>query len=70
MRRGTQGVLVTSRSNAAVDAMVDALSRAGVAVVRLGRPEPSRPELLPYCLDFFSGAAIIPVRGECVLWLE
>ena len=44
-------VLATSDSNIAVDNLVEGCAKAGLTVVRLGRPEAIRPELLKYCVD-------------------
>ena len=44
-------VLATSDSNIAVDNLVEGCAKAGLVVVRLGRPEAIRPELLKYCVD-------------------
>jgi len=44
-------VLATSDSNIAVDNLVEGCAKAGLSVVRLGRPEAIRPELLKYCVD-------------------
>jgi len=44
-------VLATSDSNIAVDNLVEGCANEGLRVVRLGRPEAVRPELLQYCID-------------------
>ncbi|KAL9190449.1 hypothetical protein ACHAXT_007660 [Thalassiosira profunda] len=44
-------ILATSDSNIAVDNLVEGCANVGLRVVRLGRPEAIRPELLPYCID-------------------
>jgi hypothetical protein len=44
-------ILATSDSNIAVDNLVEGCAAAGLRVVRLGRPEAIRPELLRYCID-------------------
>ena len=44
-------ILATSDSNIAVDNLVEGCAKVGLRVVRLGRPEAVRPELLPYCID-------------------
>jgi len=44
-------ILATSDSNIAVDNLVEGCANVGLRVVRLGRPEAIRPELLKYCLD-------------------
>ena len=44
-------VLATSDSNIAVDNLVEGCAAAGLRVVRLGRPEAIRPELLRFCID-------------------
>jgi len=44
-------VLATSDSNIAVDNLVEGCANAGLKVVRLGRPEAIRPELLKFCVD-------------------
>ena len=44
-------ILATSDSNIAVDNLVEGCANVGLRVVRLGRPEAIRPELLRYCVD-------------------
>ena len=44
-------ILATSDSNIAVDNLVEGCANVGLKVVRLGRPEAIRPELLRYCVD-------------------
>merc|ERR1719253_2318903 len=44
-------ILATSDSNIAVDNLVEGCAKAGLRVIRLGRPEAIRPELLRYCMD-------------------
>jgi len=44
-------ILATSDSNIAVDNLVEGCAAVGLQVVRLGRPEAIRPELLRYCID-------------------
>jgi len=44
-------ILATSDSNIAVDNLVEGCANVGLRVVRLGRPEAIRPELLRYCID-------------------
>lgn len=44
-------VLATSDSNIAVDNLVEGCAAVGLRVVRLGRPEAIRPELLRFCID-------------------
>jgi len=44
-------VLATSDSNIAVDNLVEGCANVGLRVVRLGRPESIRPELLQHCID-------------------
>jgi hypothetical protein len=44
-------ILATSDSNIAVDNLVEGCAAAGLQVVRLGRPEAIRPELLRFCID-------------------
>ncbi|CAB9519056.1 polymerase alpha-associated DNA helicase A [Seminavis robusta] len=44
-------ILATSDSNIAVDNLVEGCASVGLSVVRLGRPEAIRPELLRYCID-------------------
>jgi hypothetical protein len=43
--------LATSDSNIAVDNLVEGCASVGLRVVRLGRPEAIRPELLRFCID-------------------
>lgn len=50
-RRSPKPILATSDSNIAVDNLVQGAAAAGLRVVRLGRPEAIRPELLRYCID-------------------
>lgn len=52
-RRGETAfpILATSDSNIAVDNLVEGCASVGLRVVRLGRPEAIRPELLRYCID-------------------
>jgi regulator of nonsense transcripts 1 len=44
-------ILATSDSNIAVDNLVEGCAAVGLDVVRLGRPEAIRPELLRFCID-------------------
>ena len=44
-------ILATSDSNIAVDNLVEGCAKVGLKVVRLGRPEAIRPELLKHCVD-------------------
>ncbi|KAG7371098.1 superfamily I DNA/RNA helicase [Nitzschia inconspicua] len=44
-------ILATSDSNIAVDNLVEGCAAVGLSVVRLGRPEAIRPELLRFCID-------------------
>jgi hypothetical protein len=44
-------ILATSDSNIAVDNLVEGCASAGLRVIRLGRPEAIRPELLRFCID-------------------
>jgi AAA domain len=46
-----QPILATSDSNIAVDNLVEGCAAVGLRVVRLGRPEAIRPELLRFCID-------------------
>ena len=48
---GGNPILATSDSNIAVDNLVEGCANVGLRVVRLGRPEAIRPELLRYCVD-------------------
>lgn len=48
---GGNPILATSDSNIAVDNLVEGCANVGLKVVRLGRPEAIRPELLRYCVD-------------------
>merc|ERR1719387_1282949 len=45
------GILAASDSNIAVDNIVEGLAKEGVRVIRLGRPETARPELLALCAE-------------------
>ena len=47
----TSPILATSDSNIAVDNLVEGCAAVGLQVVRLGRPEAIRPELLRFCID-------------------
>jgi len=47
----SQPILATSDSNIAVDNLVEGCAAVGLRVVRLGRPEAIRPELLRFCID-------------------
>ena len=49
--KGANPILATSDSNIAVDNLVEGCANVGLRVVRLGRPEAIRPELLRYCVD-------------------
>jgi len=49
--KGANPILATSDSNIAVDNLVEGCANAGLKVVRLGRPEAIRPELLRFCID-------------------
>ena len=51
LANGESPILATSDSNIAVDNLVEGCAAAGLRVVRLGRPEAIRPELLRYCVD-------------------
>jgi hypothetical protein len=51
----TMPILCTSDSNIAVDNLVDGLSRAGVKVVRIGRPEAVRQDLMPFMVETIAG---------------
>ncbi|GAX22248.1 hypothetical protein FisN_19Lh318 [Fistulifera solaris] len=44
-------ILATSDSNIAVDNLVEGCANVGLRVIRIGRPEAIRPELLRYCID-------------------
>jgi len=51
----TMPILCTSDSNIAVDNLVDGLSRAGVRVARIGRPEAVRQDLMPFMVESIAG---------------
>jgi hypothetical protein len=51
LAKGDSPILATSDSNIAVDNLVEGCASVGLQVVRLGRPEAIRPELLRYCID-------------------
>lgn len=51
LTNGESPILATSDSNIAVDNLVEGCASAGLRVVRLGRPEAIRPELLRFCID-------------------
>jgi hypothetical protein len=57
---GLGPVLATSDSNTAVDNLVSGLHRAGARVIRVGRPEAVRPDLLALTLEYASGATPLP----------
>ena len=48
-------ILCTSDSNIAVDNLVDGLSRSGVRVARIGRPEAVRQDLMPFMVESIAG---------------
>ena len=49
--KNVKPILATSDSNIAVDNLVEGCANLGLLVVRLGRPEAIRPELLRHCID-------------------
>jgi hypothetical protein len=55
LRSRTSPILCTSDSNIAVDNLVDGLSRAGVRVARVGRPEAVRQDLMQYMVESIAG---------------
>ena len=55
LRSRTCPILCTSDSNIAVDNLVDGLSRAGVRVARIGRPEAVRQDLMQYMVESIAG---------------
>jgi hypothetical protein len=55
LRSRTCPILCTSDSNIAVDNLVDGLSRAGVRVARVGRPEAVRQDLMQYMVESIAG---------------
>ena len=55
LRNRTSPILCTSDSNIAVDNLVDGLSRAGVRVARIGRPEAVRQDLMQFMVESIAG---------------
>ncbi|KAJ1490860.1 P-loop containing nucleoside triphosphate hydrolase protein, partial [Baffinella frigidus] len=60
LAHGAGPVLATSDSNIAVDNILEGLAKMGIRVVRLGRPDKVRPELLQYCVD-------VPKEGQLMV---
>ena len=48
---GEDSILACSESNTAVDNLVHGLLKEGINCLRLGRPESTSPQLIPYSLE-------------------